>query len=67
MDGCVKNKNCSMLTTYQGNSRSSYVLEIYGFLQQDNEYIASALSLDNKMGKDSVMACILDPKTGTES
>ena len=56
-----------MLTTYQGNSRSSYVLEIYGFLQQDNEYIASALSLDNKMGKDSVMACILDPKTGTES
>ena len=63
-EGCVNAKNCTLLTTYQGSSKSDYLLEIYGILTQENNYIASALSLDDKMGEDSVMACILDRETG---
>ena len=63
-EGCVNAKNCTLLTTYQGSSKSDYILEIYGILTQENNYIASALSLDDKMGEDSVMACILDRETG---
>ena len=40
-------------------------MEIYGLLNKSSQYIATALSTDDKMGKDSVMACALDPKTGT--
>ena len=63
-EGCVNAKNCTLLTTYQGSSKSDYILEIYGILTQENNYIASALSVDDKMGEDSVMACILDRETG---
>ena len=65
---------CSLYTEYDdtiipnsnlGSSRSTYILEIYGLLNKSSQYIATALSTDDKMGKDSVMACILDPKTGT--
>ena len=63
-EGCVNTKNCTLLTTYQGNSESDYVLEIYGILTQGNDYVASALSLDDKMGEDSVMACMLDRGSG---
>ena len=54
---CIVNKNCSMLTTFIGDTEMSYLIEIYGYLEKGKSYIASALSIDNVMGHDSVMAC----------
>ena len=57
LPNCIDNKNCSMLTTFIGDTEMSYLIEIYGFLEKGKSYIASALSIDNVMGHDSVMAC----------
>ena len=54
---CIVNKNCSMLTTFIGDTEMSYLIEIYGYLEKGKSYIASALSIDSVMGHDSVMAC----------
>ena len=61
-DDCVQKRNCDMIMTYtkeissgkEENSR--FLFEVGGSASQD--YVALGLSDDNKMGSDSVMACI---------
>ena len=54
---CVEEKNCSLLTTFFGETSDSYTIEIYGSVPQSNRYIAAGLSFDGNMDYDSVMAC----------
>ncbi|XP_068248555.1 putative ferric-chelate reductase 1 homolog isoform X2 [Palaemon carinicauda] len=53
--GCIDAENCQMLATYAKVS-SGYKFEIMGDAAND-AYVAIGLSDDQKMGKDSVMAC----------
>ena len=39
--GCINTKNCSMLTTYIGESETSYMMEIFGLLDKNNDYIGT--------------------------
>lgn len=64
-DSCVGGKNCSLLTTFSGASETSYTFEIFGQLQGSNTYVASALSFDNLMGNDSVIACVYNKENNT--
>ena len=64
-DTCIANKNCKSLTTFKGESSDSYIFEIFGTLEKNNAYIASALSFDALMGNDSVMACMLNTSSNT--
>ena len=62
---CVSGKNCTFLTTFYGDSKTSYTFEIYGKLKKGYAYVASALSFDTAMGNDSVVACILNSDKNT--
>ena len=62
---CVSGKNCTFLTTFYGDSKTSYTFEIYGKLKKGYEYVASAMSFDTSMGNDSVVACILNSDKNT--
>ncbi|KAG7161715.1 ferric-chelate reductase 1-like 1, partial [Homarus americanus] len=52
--GCEGKNNCDMMMTYSKAS-SGYKFEIMGTI--NSGYVAAALSDDEKMGSDSVMAC----------
>ena len=64
-DSCVSGKNCSLLTTFSGASETNYTFEVFGQLQGSNTYVASALSFDNLMGNDSVIACVYNKENNT--
>ena len=62
---CEKQRNCDMIVTYtkvkpsREVGKERYKFEIGGKVSQG--YTAVGLSLDNKMGDDSVMACVQSP------
>jgi hypothetical protein len=62
-DGCIESKNCSLVTRFYGASSESYVFEIFGDLKEGNDYVATALSTNNNMDSDSVLACIMNRTT----
>ena len=67
-DGCIKGKNCTLVTTYTGASATSYEIEVFGNLEgTDSRYVAMGLSKDDEMGDDSVMACIYNETNGATS
>ncbi|XP_045623369.1 putative ferric-chelate reductase 1 homolog isoform X3 [Procambarus clarkii] len=53
--GCEANKKCDMMVTYSTVSSSGYKFEIMGTISSG--YVASGLSDDEHMGRDSVVAC----------
>jgi len=62
---CELQKNCDIIVTYSklsDRAEKGYRFQIGG--KAANNYVAAALSDDNKMGEDSVMACVKDPSTG---
>ena len=67
-DNCVSKRNCDIMVTYtkvtgvkhdDDADDHKFKFEIGG--KVGNDYTAVGLSLDNKMGEDSVMACINSP------
>ena len=56
-DGCVISKNCTNLVKWKGASESKYEFSLSGE-SAANTYIAVGLSFDDKMGNDSVVACL---------
>ena len=60
-DGCIQSNDCKIITTYKKVSDTEFQFEIgFPVTSADNEYSALAFSADDKMGNDSVMACILN-------
>ena len=57
---CIRDKNCKIMTTYKKVSPEEYEFEIGFHSTSGSGYAAIALSDDDKMGDDSVMACIID-------
>jgi hypothetical protein len=55
--GCISARNCSVLLRYKAVAEESYQLTLTG-TAEDSTYLAFGLSLDEKMGDDSVVACI---------
>ena len=64
-DNCVSKRNCDIVVTYtkvtgvRDEEDHKFKFEIGG--KVGNDYTAVGLSLDNKMGEDSVMACVNSP------
>lgn len=64
-DGCVEQKNCkAAVATIVIGER--YLFEMKAF-DQNAAYVASALSMDNKMGDDSVMECVPERGQGIKA
>ena len=60
-EGCIQSNDCEIITTYQKVSDTEFQFEIgFPVTSADNHYSALAFSVDDKMGNDSVMACILN-------
>jgi hypothetical protein len=55
--GCISARNCSVLLRYKAVAEESYQFTLTG-TADDSTYLAFGLSLDEKMGDDSVVACI---------
>ena len=56
-DGCIETKNCTNLVRWEGISQNQYEFNLSGE-SNASSYIAVGLSMDNKMGNDSVIACL---------
>ena len=59
-NGCIQSKNCKIVMTYAGVSDVSFQFEIGYPSTASTSYSAFALSDDDSMGDDSVMACIMN-------
>ncbi|XP_063701077.1 putative ferric-chelate reductase 1 homolog isoform X2 [Culicoides brevitarsis] len=64
-EGCVEQKNCKAAVATIVNGES-YVFEMKAF-DPNAAYVASALSMDNKMGDDSVMECVPERGQGIKA
>ena len=63
--GCVADRNCSLLLRYHAAAEDSYQFSLSGqATSAEAAYLAIGLSLDNRMGDDSVVACIPDGRVG---
>ena len=61
--GCVASRNCSILLRYEAVAEESSQFNLTG-TAAGGTYLAIGLSMDDKMGDDSVVACIPDGGQG---